>query len=110
VHAAGMGSNEKTEPHVFEHFGISPIEALSFGCIPICVRGGFPKHYIEHGKNGYLFQDELSLYTVIVSAIREGNLDTDVVREMNFDLIKKFSSKAHTEKIVDMIISNTGKQ
>jgi glycosyltransferase involved in cell wall biosynthesis len=39
-HAAGFGENKKKNPIKFEHFGITPIEAISAGCIPILYDGG----------------------------------------------------------------------
>lgn len=39
-HATGFGEDETLHPIRFEHFGISPIEALSAKCIPILFNGG----------------------------------------------------------------------
>ncbi len=39
-HATGFGEDEDFQPIRFEHFGISPIEAISAKCIPILFKGG----------------------------------------------------------------------
>src|SRR5581483_11526271 len=39
-HATGYGENSKRNPINFEHFGISAIEAISAGCIPVLYDGG----------------------------------------------------------------------
>lgn len=39
-HAAGYGENPKKNPIKFEHFGITPIEAISGGCVPVLFNGG----------------------------------------------------------------------
>lgn len=39
-HAGGFGEKENENPVRFEHFGISPVEAMSAGCIPILFDGG----------------------------------------------------------------------
>ncbi len=39
-HAAGFGQNKNKDPINFEHFGITPIEAMSAGCIPVMFNGG----------------------------------------------------------------------
>jgi glycosyltransferase involved in cell wall biosynthesis len=38
----------------FEHFGITPIEGMSFGVPVIAVGNGGPKESVEHLKTGYL--------------------------------------------------------
>jgi len=39
-HAAGYSENPNKNPIKFEHFGITPIEAMSANCIPILFNGG----------------------------------------------------------------------
>lgn len=49
-HAAGYGIDESKNPELTEHFGISTVEAISAGCIPLVVgKGGQPEivHYPE---------------------------------------------------------------
>lgn len=51
-HAAGF---DETNPQNMEHFGISTVEAMSAGCIPISYNGGGQKEIIKHGINGFLW-------------------------------------------------------
>lgn len=39
-HAAGYGINQNKYPIKLEHFGITPVEAMSAGCIPVVFNGG----------------------------------------------------------------------
>lgn len=39
-HAAGFGEDAQKNPIKFEHFGITPIEAISGGCVPVLFNGG----------------------------------------------------------------------
>lgn len=51
-HAAGFGEEK---PELMEHFGITTIEAMAAGCIPIVYKEGGPAEVIEDGVNGYLW-------------------------------------------------------
>lgn len=46
-HGTGMNEDVKARPEVFEHFGITPIEAISAGCIPVVWHEGGPAHTME---------------------------------------------------------------
>jgi glycosyltransferase involved in cell wall biosynthesis len=47
VHAAGFGVDPDEFPERLEHFGITPIEAASFGCIPVVYRAGGPHEVVQ---------------------------------------------------------------
>ena len=48
IHAAGMGVDELEFPEQMEHFGITPVEAASFGCIPVVFAGGGPRDVVAN--------------------------------------------------------------
>jgi glycosyltransferase involved in cell wall biosynthesis len=66
-HAAGFGVNEDKDPLRVEHFGISVVEAMAAGAIPIAVGKGGVTEIITPGKNGLLWNTP----TELVSATRE---------------------------------------
>ena len=39
-------------PQRMEHFGNTPIEAMSAGCVPIVFDAGGPRETVQHGMNG----------------------------------------------------------
>jgi glycosyltransferase involved in cell wall biosynthesis len=39
-HATGYGGDENKSPITFEHFGITVVEAMAAGCVPVVFRGG----------------------------------------------------------------------
>ena len=47
VHAAGYGVDPDEFPESLEHFGITPVEASSFGCIPVVYGQGGPPDVID---------------------------------------------------------------
>ena len=63
-HAAGYGTDDGN-PYQAEHFGISTVEAMAAGAVPIVYDKGGQAEIVEHGRNGYLWRslDELQEYT-----------------------------------------------
>jgi glycosyltransferase involved in cell wall biosynthesis len=64
-HAAGYGEDESTRPIFVEHFGISTVEAMAAGCVPIVINKGGQREIVQHGVNGFLWDtlEELKEYT-----------------------------------------------
>ncbi|MGH9162177.1 MAG: glycosyltransferase family 4 protein [Vicinamibacteraceae bacterium] len=54
-HATGYGEDESQEPYKLEHFGISTVEAMSHGCVPVVYACGGQPEIIEHGRSGFLW-------------------------------------------------------
>ena len=49
-----------------EHFGITTVEAMASGCVPLVYEGGGQREIIEQGKSGFLWKtdDELIQQTI----------------------------------------------
>lgn len=60
-HAAGYGENLDKYPERAEHFGISTVEAMSHGAVPIVVSAGGQTEIIKNGENGFLWETEKEL-------------------------------------------------
>lgn len=60
-HASGFGEDLKQHPEYAEHFGISTVEAMGAGAVPVAINAGGQKEIVEDGKSGFLWntQDEL---------------------------------------------------
>lgn len=75
-HATGFGFDEGLHPSKQEHFGMSIVEAISAGVIPLAFNGGGPRETITSGVNGFLWNnpDELQAYTrrlIVDNELRE---------------------------------------
>jgi len=55
VHSTGYGVLAEVSPESMEHFGMSIIEALQAGCIPVVVGVGGPREIVEKSKCGFMF-------------------------------------------------------
>lgn len=62
-HVAGF---EEDDPTKMEHFGISTVEAMAGGCVPVVIRKGGQKEIVEDGKSGFLWDslDQLKEFTI----------------------------------------------
>jgi len=49
-----MANDVTLEPEKFEHFGITIVEAMSAGLIPVVLRHGGPSEIITDGEDGFL--------------------------------------------------------
>lgn len=62
--AAGYGVNEKKEPKRVEHFGITVVEAMSAGCVPVVFSAGGHKEIVADGENGFLWKKTRQLQKI----------------------------------------------
>lgn len=64
-HASGYGHDQYVDPVMVEHFGISTVEAMAAGCVPVVINKGGQSEIVEHGVSGFVWEslDELKNYT-----------------------------------------------
>lgn len=80
-HAAGFG---EVEPTKMEHFGISTVEAMAAGAVPVVINLGGQKEIVEQGISGFLWDTPKQLEEKSILLIKD-NL-----------LMKKMSLEART--------------
>lgn len=99
-HAAGFG---ESIPENMEHFGITTVEAMAAGCIPIVYNGGGQPEIVNDGQTGFLWKrpDELIQKTLLIMK------NKDVYAEMQRAAIqraKEFSKERFTRSF-DQLLS-----
>lgn len=101
-HLRGHGESDN---RMFENFGITTVEAMNRGCIPIVINKGGPKEIVDHGKNGFLWntKDELVKYTSLV--IKEYDKFETMARAAikKSELYSESVFKHKTNKLIKMI-------
>jgi glycosyltransferase involved in cell wall biosynthesis len=72
-HGAGLGADSATEPEKFEHFGITVVEAMAAGCLPLVHAYGGPAEIVTPGYDGWTFEssDELVELTSQLTTLPE---------------------------------------
>ncbi len=77
-HAAGFEVDERRTPERAEHFGMSTLEAMSAGCIPVVINRGGQKEIVSHGESGYLWESMDELIAHSRTLISDGELRASV--------------------------------
>lgn len=104
-HSCGLN---EVDPHLVEHFGMTTVEAMQNYCVPIVINGGGQKEIVDHGLNGFGFNniEELKAYTLKI-------ITDDCLREAlsinAFEKSKKFSSDIFKNQTIDFISNLTAK-
>lgn len=73
-HATGYGLDEGEKPEAMEHLGITTIEAMAAGALPIVIRKGGQKEIVTENKNGLLWETEEELTAKTLQVIRDKRL------------------------------------
>lgn len=73
-HASGFGENLEMHPEFAEHFGISTVEAMGAGCVPVVINAGGQKEIVSDGEDGFLFNTEKELLDKTTKLIRDKRL------------------------------------
>ena len=60
-HGGGFGEDAERHPERFEHFGITVVEAMAAGAVPVVFAAAGPQEIVEDGVNGFHWRtpDEL---------------------------------------------------
>lgn len=91
--ASGLGVDEKTNPKQVEHFGISLVEAMAAGCVPIVSKAGGHVEIVEDKKSGFLFSNLEELKSLTMDIIKSPSVcnkiaDAAMTRSKAFDTIE----------------------
>ncbi len=98
LNMTGLNRNNIKECFAYEHFGISIIEGINYGCIPISVNGGYPSYYIKNNENGYIFNNEMEFNDLIRSIIlKNKKILFDKIYYKN--ILEKFKEEYFFKKI-----------
>ena len=75
-HAAGFDENVEKFPEKAEHFGMTTVEAMAAGCVPLVFAAGGQKEIVTEGGDGFFWQttEELCHWTkLLISDSRKLN-------------------------------------
>jgi glycosyltransferase involved in cell wall biosynthesis len=100
-HAAGYEIDEKKHPDKVEHFGITTVEAMAAGCIPVVINKGGQKEIITKDC-GFLADniDEMVKFTtsLVKSETERENYSRNAIKRS-----QDFSEEKFREKIINFL-------
>jgi glycosyltransferase involved in cell wall biosynthesis len=106
-HAAGLGVGTD-EPEKLEHFGISVVEAMDHGCVPIVYAHGGPRESIgdDASLNRLCFEAGEGLVQSTSDAIETYESDPaafDALRRTAMSQARRFSVARHDRQVVEIL-------
>lgn len=73
-HATGVGEDLDTFPEKAEHFGITTLEAMSAGAVPVVIKAGGQIEIVDDNINGFFWQKEAELINLTKNLISNKSL------------------------------------
>lgn len=73
-HATGYGFPAHEHPNLQEHFGITTVEAMSAGAVPVAINSGGQREIISHAVDGFLWDEPSALTSQTARLIEDPRL------------------------------------
>ncbi len=101
-HAAGYGIDPQIEPEKAEHFGMSTVEAMAAGCVPIVFAAGGQLEIVTEAETGFVWKETQELQDKTLSITKNQSLrqkisQAAIIRSGDFSKQKFF---AQLERII----------
>jgi len=100
--ASGYGVDEEINPEKVEHFGITTVEAMAAGCVPIVMDKGGQREIVVENENGFFWREKNDLAKKTLSLIQNEKLLQQISKEA---VVRSgdFSKTIFCQKIYDLI-------
>jgi GT2 family glycosyltransferase len=108
-HATGLGEPTAKRPELAEHFGISTVEAMSFGCVPVVINQGGQRETVQDGVTGFRFgnEQELAECTLRVMEMFENDHERfKAISARAYQYGREFSREKTEEKLLALLESD----
>jgi len=102
-HASGFGENLEKHPEYAEHFGISTVEAMSAGCVPVVINAGGQKEIVTDGENGFLWDSIEELQAKTLKLIKDESLLSKLSKQA-VESAQKFSTEKFYQAVNNLIL------
>ncbi|MCX8009049.1 MAG: glycosyltransferase family 4 protein [Patescibacteria group bacterium] len=79
-HAAGYQEDENKHPERVEHFGISTIEAMASGAIPIVFPAGGQREIVKDKENGFFWKSPQDLISFSILVLKDKSKQEEIAK------------------------------
>jgi glycosyltransferase involved in cell wall biosynthesis len=100
--ASGFGENENKNPEKVEHFGITVVEAMTGGVVPVVYDAGGHKEIVKEGINGFLWSSVGNLVSRTKNIISDKKLWRQLSLQAQKDSLN-FSLDRFNKEVWDLI-------
>jgi len=101
-HAAGFEIDEELFPEKVEHFGISTVEAMNFGCVPLVVGKGGQIEVLGDSLEELLWQSKHDLLKLTLKLIKNSELRRGLA-QLAITQSRKFNKVSFEKTIQEML-------
>jgi glycosyltransferase involved in cell wall biosynthesis len=105
-HATGYGYPAEEFPAKQEHFGITTVEAMSAGAVPVVIASGGQKEIVTHEADGLLWEALDGLAAQTVRLVRDENLRARLARQavLSSERFSREAFAASMDRLVDALL------
>lgn len=103
-HLCGLGVDEEREAKKMEHFGMTTVEAMQNGCVPVVFNGGGQKEIVDNGCNGFLIDNLPELRERTLELTGNPGLISSMAEKAK-ERAKEFDLEAFAKKVAMLIQS-----
>lgn len=100
---AGFNEDEVKNPEKVEHFGITLVEAMSAGCVPVVYGAGGYKEIVKNGKDGFLWKSGKELVDLTKKLLSTSGILSKTAKEAMLSS-KKYDYQEFKKNIIDNIL------
>jgi len=101
--ASGFDVNENTNPENVEHFGMTVVEAMAAGAIPLLYDAGGHKEIVKDGENGFLWKSIEDLVDKTKKLIENHSVSTGIAEAAKIQS-KEYSFERFEKEILSYIL------
>jgi glycosyltransferase involved in cell wall biosynthesis len=100
--ASGFSENEEENPEKVEHFGITVVEAMAAGVVPVVYAAGGHKEIVQENINGFFWTDVSELISKTRELVLNNKIMNKISKQSKKDSLN-FSNERFEREVLSLI-------